>query len=251
MRGMFGSVDAAAEGLRGTGYFVGREVATQVYLAGRLGKPLLVQGPAGSGRAGLARAVATATGRPLTVLTCHEGMTPGEAAGELELATNAGGDGPSIVLVRDVDAARVTFQVWLAGMVAARAGSPAWFLTAGGGEGLHPDLLRSAIAVSLSFPVFEAEVTILLHGVPGISRALAAEVANFAGRLRQQPLHRLPGVAETLDWARALVALGAPRLTPAVVEQTAGCVLRDARDLDAFHGARMAALLGGRIDRSG
>ena len=248
---MFGSVDAAAEGLRAQGYFVGREVATQVYLAGRLGKPLLVQGPPGSGRAGLARAVAAATGRPLTVLTCHEGITPGEAAGELERSAEVASDGSPMVLVRDVDAAPAQFQVWLAGMVAVGSGATTWFLTAAGGDGLHPDLLRSAIAISLSFPVFEAEVEILLHGVPGISRALAAEVANFAGRLRQQPLRRLPGVAETLDWARALVALGAHRLTPAIVDQTAGCLLKDARDLDTFHGARMAALLGGRIDRSG
>ena len=131
------------------------------------------------------------------------------------------------------------------------ATAPLCILTAASAETLPAGLLHRALAVSLSFPPFEAEVEILMRHVTGLTRPLAAQIANVVGRLRLHPLHVRPGLAESLDWARALVALRATGLSPALMDQTAGCILKDARDIDRMRGAGLAGLLGGGMDRLG
>ncbi len=295
---MFESVDAVAEGLRANGYLAGRDVATQVYLASRLGKPLLVEGPAGSGRSSLAVATAAGASARLFVVACDAAMTASEATHSWDTdrqllhlreaeAKGRSHDratteafaaeflvpgpvlsafretGTSVLLFRDVDSAGDAVQQWVTeflerpiveipalGCISA-AVAPLVFLTAGKAADLPPNLLHRCLAVSLSYPPFEAEVEILLKHVQGLSRPLAAQIANVAGRLRMHPLVVRPGLAESLDWARALVALRASMLTPAIVDQTVGCVLKDARDIDRMRGASLTALLGGAMDRSG
>lgn len=295
---MFESVDAVAEGLRAHGYLTGRDVATQVYLASRLGKPLLVEGPNGSGRSTLAKAIAAATGAPLFTVACHAGVTPDEATHSWDTARQLlhireaeekrrnveparaeafGAEfliaGPvlgafrasdtAVLLFRDVDAAPEPLQLWLRALLEEMAleipplgrvtpgRRPLCLLTATSAGGLAASLLHRTLAVSLSYPPFEVEVEILLRHVTGMTRPLATQVVNLVGHLRQHPLLVRPGLAESLDWARALVALRAGALSPALVDQTLGCILKDARDIDRMRGVSMAALLGGAMDRLG
>jgi hypothetical protein len=91
----------------------------------------------------------------------------------------------------------------------------------------------------------------MLHHVPGLSRPLAGQVANFLGRLRKQPLRAPPGLGESVDWARAMVSLHARGLTAEVVDQTIGCILKDPRDIAEFRARKYVSMLSGRMDRSG
>lgn len=295
---MFESVDAVAEGLRAQGYLTGRDVATQVYLASRLGKPLLVEGPPGSGRSALARSVAAAGGVPFFEVACSPQITADDATHRWDVdrqllhlreAAAAGRNmehpraeafsetflipgpvisafresGPSVLLFRDIALAPAPFLLWLGrvlddsavdvpalGRISAPV-RPVVFLTANADRPISPEIAHRCLAISLSYPPFEAEVEILLRHVKGLSRPLAAQVTNFLGRLRQQPLTIAPGLSESLDWSRALVALRAGGLSPQLVDQTLGCILKDARDLDTFRGRKLGSLLGGAMDRLG
>ena len=297
---MFESVDAVAAGLRAQGYVAGREVASQVFLAVRLNKPLLVEGPAGSGRSTLGRAVASASGARAFVVACHPDIEPAEASYSwdtgrqllhVEEARAAGADaeraraeafsapflipgpvlqafddeGPAraVLLFLDIDRAPERFQLWLSatfetlacevpglGTVTAKR-APLVILTATYTTLVSERLKRQSLAITLVYPSFEVEVEVLVAHVPGITRPLASQVANFLGRLRRQPLNSRPGLGESLDWARALVALRASSLSPEVVDQTVGCVLKDPRDIAEFRAGKFVSMLSGAVDRSG
>lgn len=297
---MFESVDAVAEALRAEGYVTGREVATQVFLAARLGKPLLVEGPPGSGRSTLGRLIAAASGAPISSVVCHPGIEAADAthswdssgqllhvqealaagsstekaraeafsepyliSGPVLRAFNEEGPVSPVLLVLDIDRAPVPFQLWLAatletlacdipgiGKISAKR-PPLAILTATDASGVSEHLTRRALALSLAYPSFESEVEILVSHVPGIARPLAGQVANFLGRLRRQPLNSRPGLGESLDWALALVALRASSLSPEIVDQTVGCILKDPRDIAEFRARKFVSMLAGGMDRSG
>lgn len=295
---MFDSVDAVAAGLKGQGYITGRDVATQVYLAARLGKPLLVEGPSGSGRAALARAVAAASGMQCEVVRCHAGIDVEGTAYTWDIdrqalhvreAQEAGRSaerarteafsaqflrpGPilrafhhperALLVFTELEQAPAAFQIWLNTVLEASsldvpplgdvpaAHPPLVICTTNRGDTIEPAFLHRCIAVSLAFPSFEGEVEILLRHVPGLARPLAAQIANFLGSLRQQPLQLRPGLGESLDWARALVALRASGLNREIVDQTLGCFLKDPRDIEAFRTRKVSASLGNSINRVG
>ncbi|MEO8539017.1 MAG: AAA family ATPase [bacterium] len=295
---MFDSVDAVAEAFRGQAYVAGRDVATQVYLATGLKKPLLVHGPGGSGRSALARALANTLGTELFEVHCHTAieaaetthswdtgrqllhLREAEAAGKsLERARSEAFSVPfllpgpilrafqspsrAVLLVREIDRASEAFQQWLADALTAfrvempgfgpvtAASPPVVVLTASDPNAVFDALGHRCLAISLSYPQFEVEVEILLRHVAGLSRPLAAQVSNFLGRLRKQPLVLRPGLDESLDWARALVTLHVATLTPELVEQTVGCILKDPRDIAEFNNHKFVAMLGGRVNLTG
>ncbi|MEU8880237.1 AAA family ATPase [Streptomyces hydrogenans] len=274
--GFFGSVDEVAERLAATGYLASPAIATTVFLADRLGKPLLVEGPAGVGKTQLAKAVTEATGARLIRLQCYEGVDEARAlyewnhakqllritAGRGEswdetrtdifseefllprpLLTAIRSEEPTVLLVDETDKADVEveglllevlgdFQVTvpeLGTITAARR--PFTVLTSNASRELSEALRRRCLFLHIGFPEEELERRIVTLKVPGLDAALAASVVRVVGALRAMRLRKVPSVAETIDWARTLLALGADRLDERVVRETLGVLLKHQDDI--------------------
>src|SRR4051794_16448949 len=273
---MFGSVADVVERLAGVGYLASTAVATTVYLADRLGKPLLVEGPAGVGKTELAKAVAQVTGSRLVRLQCYEGVDESRAlyewnhakqllritAGKDEtwdqtrndifseefllsrpLLTAIRGDEPTVLLIDETDKADVEveglllevlsdFQVTvpeLGTITASRR--PFVVLTSNASRELSEALRRRCLFLHIGFPEEELERRIVRLRVPGLDEALAKSVVRVVGALRAMDLRKVPSVAETIDWARTLLALGADHLDETVVRDSLGVLLKHQDDI--------------------
>ena len=274
--GYFASVDEVVERLAEQGYLASAPVATTVFLADRLGRPLLVEGPAGVGKTELARAVSAATGSRLVRLQCYEGVDEARAlyewnhakqllritAGRDEgwdraradifteeyllsrpLLTAISGDEPTVLLVDEVDKADVEieglllevlgdFQVTvpeLGTIVAKRR--PFTVLTSNATRDLSDALRRRCLFLHIDFPEPELERRIVRTKVPGIDEALTASVVAVVGALRAMDLRKAPSVAEAVDWARTLLALGADTLDEEVVRASLGVIVKHQDDI--------------------
>jgi MoxR-like ATPase len=272
----FTSVDDVKERLETVGYLASDAVATTVYLASELGKPLLVEGPAGVGKTELSRAVAEACGATLVRLQCYEGVDEARAlyewnhakqllritAGRDEtwdeartdifseefllprpLLTAIRNDGPTVLLVDETDKADVEieglllevlgdFQVTvpeLGTIVATRR--PFVVLTSNATRELSEALRRRCLFLHVDFPEAELEERIVRLKVPDLDETLAASVVRVVNALRSLPLRKAPSIAETIDWARTLLALGADILDDEVVRDSLGVILKHADDV--------------------
>ncbi|MFC8507560.1 AAA family ATPase [Streptomyces sp. NPDC057411] len=274
--GYFHSVDEVAERLAATGYLASPAVATTVFLADRLGKPLLVEGPAGVGKTELAKAVAEVAGARLVRLQCYEGVDESRAlyewnhakqllritAGRGEswdetrtdifgeefllprpLLTAIRSEEPTVLLVDETDKADVEveglllevlsdFQVTVPelGTVSATR-RPFVVLTSNASRELSEALRRRCLFLHIGFPEEELERRIVRNKVPGIDEALTASVVRVVGALRAMDLRKAPSVAETVDWARTLLALGADTLSEEVVRGSLGVILKHQEDI--------------------
>ena len=268
--------------LRGTGYLADLPTATIVHLAGVLSKPVLIEGPAGTGKTELAKSVATATGRPLIRLQCYEGLDeskaiyewdyrrqllqlqlhrPGEAAEAGVSLDEAGIFGeefllsrpllaairspePVVLLIDEVDRLDIEAEALLLevlsdyqvsvpelGTVTARH-IPLVFLTSNNTRDLSEALKRRCLYLHLGYPTPEREAEILQLRVPELAGHLASEIARLVALLRATDLRKPPSIAESLDWARTLLALGADELTDEVTRQTLSVLLKYERDID-------------------
>ena len=162
---------------------------------------------------------------------------------------------PPVLLIDEIDRADEEFEAFLLeilsdfqvtipeiGTVRA-ARPPVVILTSNRTREVHDALKRRCLFHWIDYPDPEKEIAIVLARLPGIPERLARQVVAFVARLRTADLTKLPGVAETLDWAAALVALGAPALTPEVVDPTLGVLLKYEEDLRAVRGGAVATLV--------
>jgi len=259
-------------------YIADAAVATSVWLATSLGRPLLVEGHAGVGKTEIAKVLARALRTDLIRLQCYEGLDATTALYEwnyprqmlwlrlaesteltieekessifgetfllkrplLQAITHEGE--PPVLLIDEVDRADEEFEAFLLevlsefqvtvpeiGTIRARA-RPHVVLTSNRTRELSDALRRRCLFLWIDFPTLDKELRIVRTRVPGITEHLAREVTAFAQSLRRMDLGKVPGVAETLDWAAALVALHADHLNDDLVHETLGCVIKEERD---------------------
>ncbi|MFC6885796.1 MULTISPECIES: AAA family ATPase [Actinomadura] len=273
---LFASPADAAERLAGVGYLAGESIATTVFLAQALGKPLLVEGPAGVGKTELAKAVAAATGAELIRLQCYEGLDEARALYEFNykkqllaiqaapadrawrethddifseefllerplLAAIRRAD-PTVLLIDEADKADVEvegmllevlsdYQVTIPelGTVGA-VRRPFVAITSNAARELSEALKRRCLYLHLDYPDPARERDIVLARVPGIEAELAEQLVRTVGTLRALEIKKAPSIAETIDWARTLLALGLDELDEAAVARTLGVVLKHVSD---------------------
>ena len=273
---VFGSVSDVRERLREVGYLPDASIATTVFLADRLGKPLLIEGPAGVGKTELAKAVAAATGSELIRLQCYEGLDESRALYEWNykkqlLRIQASGSDaewssthddifseefllsrplltairrtePTVLLVDETDKADVEveglllevlsdFQVTIPelGTIAA-ARRPIVILTSNATRELSEALKRRCLYLHIDYPTAEREKEIVLSRVPEVAEKLADAIVRTVRALRALELKKSPSIAETIDWAHTLVALGLDTLDEDAMRDTLGVVLKHASD---------------------
>ncbi|HEX6487969.1 MAG TPA: MoxR family ATPase [Candidatus Dormibacteraeota bacterium] len=274
------SIDAVVDRLRERRYIADRSLATSLFLALRLQKPLFVEGEAGVGKTEVAKVMADVLGARLIRLQCYEGIdlahaayewnyprqllhirllgeTGDRAAAEREIfgpdfllrrplldAIDNDDEVAPVLLIDEVDRSDEEFEAFLLevlsdfqisipelGTITARR-PPLVFVTSNRTREVHDALKRRCLYHWIDYPNLEKEIEIVRARAPEAAQELASQVASLVHQLRDMDLYKVPGVAETLDWARSLAALGATRLDPALVDATLGAALKYQEDLE-------------------
>lgn len=281
----FASIDELTHGLQGVGYHAPRQLATSVFLAMKLQRPLLLEGEPGVGKTELAKALSKVLGRPMLRLQCYDGMEQREAlyewnhtaqllhmraaqdtvtADEIERevyqprylirrpllqALQAPAPG-AVLLIDEVDRADEPFEAFLLeylgeyqvtipelGTITAEV-APLTILTSNRTRDLNDAVKRRCLYQWMDYPERERELAIVQSQVPEAGAALTEQITQFVSRLRSMPFanafQRSPGIAESVEWAKALVALDTLTLDPEVVQDTAGILFKQREDVAAL-----------------
>jgi MoxR-like ATPase len=287
------SIDAVQAMLAAEGYVCSRALATVTFLALRLGRPLFLEGEAGTGKTEIAKTLAAALGRRLIRLQCYEGLDAASAVAEWNFAAQmiairaaeaAGGadrehlkaelfteeylierpllaamrpqpGGPPVLLIDEVDRtdepfeaflleALSDFQVTIPELGTIRAPEPPIVvLTSNRTREVHDALKRRCLYHWVDYPSFDREMAILKARAPEAAETLSREVVAFVQRLRTEDLFKKPGVAETIDWAKCLLALDVVSLSPEVIADTLGAILKYQDDIQKLQGSEAKRLL--------
>ena len=286
------SIDDTAARLLAHDYVPERALATTVYLALKLQRPLFLEGEPGTGKTEIAKTLAAMLGRPLIRLQCHEGLDLAGAAYEWNYARQmleirlgeSEGQGrealsqelfsdrflirrallqaidpaqpvPPVLLIDELDRADEPFEAFLLevlsdfqitipeyGTVKA-VQPPIVILTSNRTREIHDAVKRRCLYHWVDFPDAKREKAIVEKRVPGAPQKLSAEIVAFVQKLRALELYKLPGIAETIDWTRALMELDALVLDPETVNNTLGVLLKYQDDIAKVQGSEAARLL--------
>ena len=272
------SVEDVAAGLRAAGYLPGESTALVSYLAARLGKPVLVEGPAGVGKTELAKALSRYLDRRLVRLQCYEGLDEAKALYEwnyrkqlLRIQAEAAGTGwdavqddifgeefllsrplmqaiatddPVVLLIDEIDKTDQEFEAMLLellsdfqitipelGRIEART-HPVVVLTSNNSRELTEALKRRCLYLWLDYPDVERELEIVRLHAPDLDEHVVRKLVEVVHMVRALDLKKPPSIAESIDWARALLLLGAEDVDRAVLEKTMSIIVKHRTDLD-------------------
>ena len=274
-------------------YVAERSLATAVFLALRMGRPLFLEGEAGVGKTEIAKVLAQVLGRQLIRLQCYEGLDIASAVYEwnyprqmieIRLAEASGGspsdkiekdifserflirrpllqalepDGgnPPVLLIDELDRTDEPFEAYLLEVLAdyqvtiPEIGTikaqhpPIVVITSNRTREIHDAVKRRCLYHWVDYPTAAAELEIVRRKVPGLAEKLSGDIVAFVQKLRAADLFKRPGIAETIDWAKALVELDRRSLDAGVVNDTLGVLLKYQDDIAAVRGSEAARIL--------
>ncbi len=287
------SVDATQELLSSGRYVADRSLSTVLYLSLSLGRPLFLEGEAGTGKTEIAKVLADTLGRSLVRLQCYEGLDVASAVYEWNYArqmveirmSEAAGDrdrdqlsadifseqflierpilkalredvnGPPVLLIDELDRTDEPFEAFLLevlsdfqvtipelGTVKAPK-PPIVVITSNRTREIHDALKRRCYYHWVDYPTYERELEILRVKAPNAADELTRQVVAFVQKLREMDLFKVPGVAETLDWADALTQLDKVALEPGAIDDTLGVLLKYQDDIAKIEGSEARRIL--------
>ncbi|WP_438988106.1 AAA family ATPase [Marivivens donghaensis] len=287
------SIDDVQTILAGQDYVCGRALATVVFLSLKLGRPLFLEGEAGTGKTEIAKAIAASLGRKLIRLQCYEGLDAASAVYEWNFAeqmiairtaeATGGADrsalkselftedylierpllqamrpqegGAPVLLIDEIDRTDEPFEAFLLealsdfqvtvpelGTIKAPE-PPIVILTSNRTREVHDALKRRCLYHWVDYPTFDRELEILNARAPEAQDTLSREVVAFVQKLRTEDLFKKPGVAETIDWAKCLLALDVIDLSPEVIADTLGAILKYQDDIARIEGSEAQRIL--------
>jgi MoxR-like ATPase len=298
MQGLpFSSIEEVEQALASHRYVAGRSLATTIFLALTLDKPLLLEGEAGVGKTEVAKVLAELLGTKLIRLQCYEGIDVNNAVYEwayarqmlhirllessganreamereifstqflvkrpLLQALESDGARPPVLLIDEIDRSDDEFEAFLLELLSdfqisiPEIGTikadrpPAVIITSNRTREIHDALKRRCLYFWIDYPPVETEFAIVMARIPDVPQRLAHQVSRFIGNVRQLDLYKLPGIAETLDWTRALMALGESELTDAAVDATLGSIVKYQEDLARLRGQQARQLLANAVN---
>jgi MoxR-like ATPase len=290
------SIDSLQNALYAQTYIADRGLATSVFLAMKLQRPLLLEGEPGVGKTEVAKVIATLLDTELIRLQCYEGLDISQAVYEwnyarqimhiraveaqhqtldedelfserfllrrpLLRAIEESKEKPCVLLIDEVDRSDEEFEAFLLELLSdyqisvpeigtiRAANRPVIILTSNRTRELHDALKRRCLYAWIDYPTFRKELEIVQAKVPNAAAELAHQVTAFVQELRTQELYKLPGVAETIDWTRALVELNRKALDEAIVAETLGVILKYKDDLQQIRDESLSMVYQRAVNR--
>jgi MoxR-like ATPase len=291
------SIEELQSRLRDELYIADRGLATAIFLALKLGRPLFLEGEAGVGKTEIAKVLTKLLDTELIRLQCYEGLDVNQAVYEwnytrqmmhirlsesrgkkleehdlfgpeflmkrpLLKAIDAAASRAPVLLIDEVDRSDEEFEAFLLELLSdfqvtiPEIGTfkaerpPVVVVTSNRTREVHDALKRRCLYFWIDYPTFQKELAIVRAKLPHAPERLSSQVTSFVQELRRLELYKVPGVAETLDWVSALVALDKDALDESVVEDTLGALLKYRDDVDRVKGEQTQAILG-RVQAAG